>query len=629
MHSFVLTIIGLGPRGLILLDRVIEAYRWRETEYQLKIHLVDPGEPGQGVHRQNQPYYLQTNTPGSMLTVSPNEPIQGAPLRSFGPSVTEWARLRGYRRIGSDFRIADSRSGDDIAEEDSLPRSILGEYLNWYYNRTIEDLPEGISLTYHKHRATDVVVCDDTIVSIELDNGIRIRTDFLFVASGHGNSQPDLQESYLEQFVSDHAAKNGKLRFIRNPHASKMLGDVNSRATVAVQGYGLTAYDVISELTVGRGGEFISHPAGLEYRKSGLEPRLLIFSRRGIPFSARAVNQREPRKLYQAHFFNVEAVTAIRKKALKSGGTGQLDFDRDLLPLLVKDMAYAYSHAKGQTSCHPSEYESTEQDRITIENLMYPLRSMRFDDIDGYRQFVIKYLSDDLLQAKIGNVASPIKAAVEVIRTARPCLRLAVDFGGLTPQSHEQFDNYHVPMINHLALGAPLHRNQELLALFAAGVLDVAAGPNPTIEPDAKTSQIVVRSKFEQSNSAGSVDVLVAARIAPSRPEDDSSAFCRNLLACGIARPYYNGTYHPGGLDIDRQNRLVTKSGKTVCNTWVVGYPVEGPNFFTYVLPLPGINSRPVLDADRCVLGLFKSLSERCHQRPVLSDHSNQEIAAV
>ena len=489
MHSFVLTIIGLGPRGLILLDRVIEAYRWRETEYQLKVHLVDPGEPGQGVHRQIQPHYLLTNTPGSMLTISPTEPIRGASLRSFGPSLAEWARLKGYRRIGSRYGIPESGSGDEITEEVSLPRSILGEYLTWYYNRAIENLPDGISLTYHKHRATNATFCGNTIAAVELETGVRIRTDFLFVATGHGTNQPNLEERCLEQFVSDHAAKNSKLRFIRNPYAATVFGDIDPRATVAVQGFGLTAYDVISELTVGRGGKFIPHPAGFEYRKSGLEPRLVIFSRRGVPFSARAINQREPKKLYQAHFFNVEAVTALRNRDLKSGGNGQLDFDRDLLPLLVKDMAYAYSKAKHETSCAPSEYEPAEQDRITIENLMHPLRSSKFDDIDEFRKFVVKYLSDDLTEAKRGNVEGPIKAAVEVIRTARPCLRLAVDFSGLTPQSHERFDTHHVPMMNHLALGAPLHRNQELLALFAAGVLDVAAGPNPTIEADAERSQ--------------------------------------------------------------------------------------------------------------------------------------------
>lgn len=628
MHSFVLTIIGLGPRGLILLDRVIEAYRWRETEYQLKIHLVDPGEPGQGVHRHIQPHYLLTNTPGSMLTISPNEPIRGAPPRSYGPSLAEWARLKGYRRVGSDFRISESGSGDEITEEDSLPRSILGEYLTWYYNRATENLPDGISLTYHKHRATDIAFCGNTIVAVELETGVRIRTDFLFVASGHGTDQPNVEERHLEQFVSEHAAKNSKLRFVRNPHTSA-LGEIDPQATVAVQGFGLTAYDVISELTLGRGGEFIPQPAGFEYRKSGLEPRLLIFSRRGVPFSARAVNQREPAKSYQAHFFNVEAVTAIRNSNLKSGGNGQLDFDRDLLPLLVKEMAYAYSKARGETSCHPSEYEPAEPDRITIENLMHPLRSSKFDDIDEYRKFVVKYLSDDLTEAKRGNVAGPIKAAVEVIRTARPCLRSAVDFSGLTPQSHERFDTHHVPMMNHLALGAPLHRNQELLALFAAGVLDVAAGPNPTIEVDAERSQLAITSRYEHSTSVSFVDVLIAARIASSRPQESSSAFYRNLLACGAARPYYNGAYHPGGVDIDRQNRLLTKRGTPVCNTWVVGYPVEGPNFFTYVLPLPGINSRPVLDADHCVLGLFKSLSEKCRQRSAASGHSNQAIAAV
>jgi uncharacterized NAD(P)/FAD-binding protein YdhS len=184
-------------------------------------------------------------------------------------------------------------------------------------------------------------------------------------------------------------------------------------------------------------------------------------------------------------------------------------------------------------------------------------------------------------------------------------------------------------MMNHLALGAPLHRNQELLALFAAGVLDVAAGPNPTIEADAESSKLAIRSRFERSTFVSFVDVLIAARIASSRPEEDSSAFYRNLLASGAARPYYNGAYHPGGVDVDRQNRLLTKRGTPVCNTWVVGYPAEGPNFFTYVLPLPGINSRPVLDADQCVLGLFKSLSEQCREMSGSSGHASEQIAAV
>jgi hypothetical protein len=156
-----------------------------------------------------------------------------------------------------------------------------------------------------------------------------------------------------------------------------------------------------------------------------------------------------------------------------------------------------------------------------------------------------------------------------------------------------------------------MHRNEELLALFEAGVLDVAGGANSVTLFDEDLARFAIKSRFDRGVFVNTADVIVAARVATFRPEEAASEFYRNLLIRGVVRPYRNGSYHPGGLDIDRQYRPLMKNGKPVCNMWVVGCPVEGPNFFTNVLPLPGINSRPVLDADCCVFGLFECLSER------------------
>lgn len=609
MTLFVFAIVGLGPRGLTLLDRLIETYRWKQPDYQLTVHLVDPGDPGEGVHGSCQPDHLLVNTPGRMITMFPKEAIAGAPPREVGPSLPEWARLAGYRRIGSRYQICDADIGDEIGDEDYLPRGLLGKYLSWYFDRTVGDLPAGLSVVHNKLRATDAEIRDDKIVSVEFETGFRLQTDFVFVATGHGVNRPNSQEQAFGEFVKDNSYRNDKLLFYRDPYPLVKLADVRPEATVALQGCGLTAHDIIAELTVARGGEFAPLGDQLSYHKSGREPRLLLFSRSGLPFCARAVNRKEAGSLYKAHFFKPDAIAAIRDEAIARGLDGRLDFDLDVLPLLKKEMAYVYATTKHGTACNPSSYEPDDEDYESIERAMHPLRFARFNDILQFRQHIIAYLEADILDASLGNQTGPIKAAVEVIRDSRQCLRLAVEFCGLTAESHQRFDAHHQPMMNRLAFGPPLQRNRELLALIRAGVLDIAAGPSPTVHPDVQQGKFVVTTEFEQERHAVSADVLILGRIDFFRPLQDTSLFYRNLSVRGIVRPFCNGTYHPGGLDINRENHPLMLNGAPVSNMWVVGYPVEGAHFFTHALPLPLLNSRHVLDADRCVLELFEALS--------------------
>ena len=39
----------------------------------------------------------------------------------------------------------------------------------------------------------------------------------------------------------------------------------------------------------------------------------------------------------------------------------------------------------------------------------------------------------------------------------------------------------------------------------------------------------------------------------------------------------------------------------------ILGFLTEGPQYYTHALPRPQLNSRQVLDADRCVRALFEA----------------------
>lgn len=331
------------------------------------------------------------------------------------------------------------------------------------------------------------------------------------------------------------------------------------------------------------------------------------------------MHQKEPGKLYKACFFTKEAVVAKRAERLARYGSPALDFDRDLLPLLIKEMAYVYRSTRDGLWPDPSTYVVDEHDHSLVDQLLYPLKNRSFQDLAEYRKFFLWHLEEDLEHAEKGNVKGPEKAAIEVIRDSRQSLRLAVEYNGLTPGSHQRFLEYHVPMINRITFGPPARRNYELLALFEAGILDLASGPGPTVSTDPDRCKFIVESQFGGIPTRAESDVLVVGRIDTFSPRNDTSQFIQNLLRRGLIRPYFNGEYHPGGLDIDRQNRPINRNGQPLPKVWAVGYPVEGPNYFTHALPLPGVRSQQVVDADRCVVELFRMLGavpcEQQHSR--------------
>ncbi|RAE51566.1 hypothetical protein DN540_37780, partial [Burkholderia multivorans] len=72
-HS--VAIIGVGPRGLSVLERLVAlgARRWDPARGPIVIHLVDPYPPGAGiVWRTDQPPSLLMNTTMGEQTIFPD-----------------------------------------------------------------------------------------------------------------------------------------------------------------------------------------------------------------------------------------------------------------------------------------------------------------------------------------------------------------------------------------------------------------------------------------------------------------------------------------------------------------------------------------------------------------------------
>jgi hypothetical protein len=91
--------------------------------------------------------------------------------------------------------------------------------------------------------------------------------------------------------------------------------------------------------------------------------------------------------------------------------------------------------------------------------------------------------------------------------------------------------------------------------------------------------------------------------------DEFNAAMTLNLSARGLIRPYCNGGYHPGGIDIDTNLHSIGTQGGAQGRIWAIGFLVEGQHFYTHALPRPMIASRQTRDAERCVLELFDAIT--------------------
>ncbi len=238
-------IIGLGSWGLCALERIIDAGR-RVPSRAISVHVVEPGRPGGGLYSHAGPDYLILNTPCGQHSMYPDPERVGEDR--LGKSFYEWVVERGYRWHGHECRI--STTGQAISPHDFLPRRLMGEYLEWFYQALLMEAPPNVSVVHHKTSALDIEATPYGRESVHTDNGDRIDVDHVILTLGH------TQEAAAR-------AEVGALATSPYP-VERYLVTVSPREKVAIEGMGLVALDAVAALTVGLGGRFTTEQSGID-----------------------------------------------------------------------------------------------------------------------------------------------------------------------------------------------------------------------------------------------------------------------------------------------------------------------------------------------------------------------------
>lgn len=609
MTNVSIVIIGMGQRGLTLLERLHAVLSHRELNVKIDLHLIDPSTPGQGIHEWTQPEHLLVNTIAGQITMYCDESVTDAGPVLLGPSALDWALERGYKKIDNRFVVADC--GEPVDENTYLPRALLGEYLTWVYDKLIGDLPHYVNVVNHRRDAINVTPRIENKFDVKLEGGFVIEADYVFMTMGHSLGGKDAFDLKFETWVNAGKSGNSRLNYFRMPYPISLLNSISSQAKVAICGVGLTATDAISALTLGVGGRFEKVAFDrYKYTPCGREPEIAVFSRQGLPAGGRAVNQKGTYGQYKAKFFTREFVDECRQQNLCERNNAQLDFDRDLWPMLKKEMSYVYScTAKGEW-VPPSDFQSEPEADAAIDLLMVPAAHRTFVDQDEYRRYVRQHLVEDIADCFDGNVNNPRKAAADILRDIRDNIRYAVDYCGLTPESHRRFLSYWCSISNRIASGPPKERNMEMLALIDAGVLSFF-GPTPVMAYDQSCNRFTLSTDRFAQPVTESFDVLIRAKVDLFEPQSSPSPLIQNMLASGVITPFKNGDFIPSGIEINETVNVIDRKGAVLSNLWALGYVVEGAHFYTYVLPRSYSNSRGLQDAGRAVVAMVDDILER------------------
>jgi FAD-NAD(P)-binding len=631
-----LGLIGLGPRGLSLLERVCaNAADLLPEGRLLRVHVIDPqARAGGRVWRGNQHPELLMNTVAAQISMFVDDSVDCVGPARAGPSLYEWARSLTGSAVPApeEVRAEAARLGPN-----SYPsRAFYGRYLQWTLAQVVRAARSTVTVTVHADVAIDLRVDADGNQAVRLAGGGTVSgMGAVVLSQGHLPMRPSTSEASLARFAAAHW-----LTYLPpgNP-ADLALDGIKPGEVTVLRGMGLTFFDYMALLTVGRGGRFERRPDGsLRYHASGAEPALVTGSRRGVPYQARGENQKGAFGRHQPLYLTEGVLGRLRARA----DAGEpADFERELWPLIEREVRAVYYSTlvrsrrgdgaaaeflrefvalTGGRNVRPTSHPFVQEplaaedrllaaagitavDRWDWRTVAHPYEGQQLTGTADFRRWLRAHLDEDVRQAGLGNLHGPHKAAVDVLRDLRNEIRMVVDHGGLSGESYrDELERWYMPLNAYLSIGPPARRVAELGALIDAGVVSVL-GPGLTVDTDAATG------RFE-------------ARLPSTDLRRTADPLVRNLLARGEARLHRirtrgGGSYPTGGLAVTRRPyQMITLDGSSDPRRFAFGVPTETVHWITAAGIRPGVNSVILTDADAVARAAILAAQRRpaaCH----------------
>ncbi|MDR2257395.1 MAG: FAD/NAD(P)-binding protein [Arthrobacter sp.] len=620
-QSISLVLIGAGPRALMLLERLLAH---RDPATHLRVDLVDPYPFGAGrIWRAGQSPLLRLNSTARDVTIFADaDATLGRPATT-GPSLAEWvAAVRGGElSTVSPLDIELERELFTLAPDDFPSRRLHQAYLEWATRRLLDALPAAVTVTTH----------EDTVVRVEspgegggervhLASGSVLAADGVVYLVGHTETQPTRAEAGLAT-----AARAAGLTYHRPAYtADEDYSDLLPGEDVIVRGLGLAAVDLVVLLAQGRGGRFVpvaghellpASKATLRYVPSGREPRLLLGSRRGVPYRSKSLQSLD-------HALAAPEVFTAERLAAAAAAGEVWDFDQDAWPLIATELHLA--HYRELFHAHP------ERTRGTWERTREVILSSAWDS-PALRGHLLQAAPEDIDRFHVSEWDRPLERLAVATRGELDSLlteHIRTDLLQHRHQAHSaSLAVFHAVLGVHVALagapsslwnrrsrevslpttwqsyasyltsGPPPERLEQLLALVEAGVVGFL-GPELKVElsPDGRS--------FRAHSPAVAQSTTARALVDAWLPRTDPEASSNPALADLAATAALAGRR----IDVDPATAQVrAASGGVLPRRWALGAATSTPDAGAF--SRPGVNALPFRTTDAAAASILAGLA--------------------
>ncbi|WP_457965666.1 FAD/NAD(P)-binding protein [Arthrobacter sp. D1-29] len=600
-------IIGAGPRGTSVLERLLAHRAAHGGAAALHIEMIDPYPAGPGhVWQPGQSRLYLMNTQSFYPTVIPEDP-QLAPAIS-GTTFDQWRNRQQHRPLPS--LTAEERAElAALTSRDFPSRALYGRYLRSTLEELTGQLPDGVTVTFHETSASTVRRSGKETFDVGLANGASLTADSVVLALGHIPSRLNAEQREL-------LSSAGQLGLRYLPPAVPADVDwqeVPAGEPVLVRGMGLNFFDAMVQLTEARGGKFIDSGPVLTYEPSGQEPLIIAASRRGTPYRTKAVLQGYYPESVKLRYLTDAALARFAAAGIRPG------FDHDLWPLLHRDTLWAYYStlvrsqpgavadpagflADLEEALRPHSHSAANWEeavdsvlavhigprhRLDLLGLASPLAGQRFASRAELDAAVVEYLLDDVRRSALGE-QDPVKMAIGALHHGRAVLKTAVADGGITDESwvgglRGWFESF----VEGLASGPPALRAEQLAALARAGVVSFV-GPDPKFGIDRRNGMFTAASPWVTGPPAAAKTMIEA--LAPAnRVSASASPLLEQLLADGLVRPRLMMTAEGApveatGLDVSpHPYRPLAANGSVTAGLYVLGLQLSASQWGTAI----------------------------------------------
>ncbi|MET9034275.1 FAD/NAD(P)-binding protein [Streptomyces mirabilis] len=548
-----LVIVGAGPRGTGLIERIAANAPELYAGSGLDIHLVDPHPPGAGrIWREAQSPLLWMNSHAEDVTMFTDETVvMDGPVRP-GPTLHEWAAI-------------DGRTFAD--------RQLQGAYLSWVHEQAVAALPPDVTVHHHPCRALRVSGPREGRQQVWLEGRPRpLLADLVVLALGHLDAELDQEQDELATYAHAHDLVHLPPDFT----ADSDLSSLAPGEPVLVRGFGLAFVDLMVLLTEGRGGRY----DGDTYLPSGREPVLYVGSRRGVPYHSKIGYDWTGERPPLPRFFGPAEVDALL--ARPEG----FDFRRDVWPSIEKELGFAHYHRL--FTVHPERTaiawtdfeekyaagEAAERealvasavpdpaDRLDLAALDRPLDGVRYASHEEFQDGLRAYIEGDLRRRHDPGNSPDLAVFLGLLSVYGQLIRL----GDVGPRWHGFF--------SHLASGPPGPRLRQMLALSRAGVVRFVGADMAVVAEDGvfRASSATVPGETIEARA------LVEARLPEPTVGRALDPLLRELHADGVVET------PEGLLRVDRSDgRILDRGGRPHPRRFALGpyTDVRTPGAFT------------------------------------------------